>query len=63
MVNPYPVQFDVDFPTRPLGRLTTAFRVIVAIPIVVLLTMLSGEMFSDSDDRNSLVIGGAAVLK
>jgi len=62
MVNPYPVQFDVDFPTRPLGRLTTAFRVIVAIPIVVLLTMLSGEMFSDSDDRNSLVIGGAAVF-
>ena len=62
MVNSYPVQFDVDFPTRPLGRLTTALRVIVAIPIVVLLTMLSGETFSDSDDRNSLVIGGASVF-
>lgn len=63
MVRTYPVQFDVDFPSRPLDRLSTAFRFIVAIPIVVLLTMLSGEAFRDGDhERNSLVIGGAAVF-
>src|SRR6202140_3171536 len=63
MVSSYPVQFDVDFPSRPLGRLSTAFRFIVAIPIVVLLTMLSGEAFGDgNNERNSLVIGGAAVF-
>jgi hypothetical protein len=29
----YPVQFSVDYPDRPLNRLTTAFRIFVAIPI------------------------------
>src|SRR6202171_3845089 len=64
MVSNYPVQFDVDYPSRPLHRLTTAFRFLIAIPIVVVLTMLSGSTFNDSDNsaRNSLVIGGAAVV-
>ena len=64
MVSSYPVQFDVDFPSRPLDRLSTAFRFIVAIPIVVLLTMLSGEAFRDgNDERNSQAIGGATVVR
>src|ERR1700680_2640221 len=64
MVSNYPVQFDVDYPSRPLHRLTTAFRFLIAIPIVVVLTMLSGAAFNDSDNsaRNSLLIGGAAVF-
>ncbi|HET7466887.1 MAG TPA: DUF4389 domain-containing protein [Candidatus Dormibacteraeota bacterium] len=63
MVSSYPVQFDVDFPARPLGRLSTAFRFIAAIPIVVVLTMLSGAAFGDNDKaKNELVIGGAAVF-
>lgn len=63
MVSSYPVQFDVDFPSRPLDRLSTAFRFIVAIPIVILLTMLSGEAFRDGNhETNTLVIGGAAVF-
>src|ERR1700686_5070545 len=64
MISNYPVQFDVDYPSRPLHRLTTAFRFLIAIPIVVVLTMLSGATFNDSDNsaRNSLVIGGAAVF-
>ena len=31
----YPVQFSVEYPDRDLNRLTTAFRIIVAIPILV----------------------------
>src|SRR5216684_1456029 len=64
MVSSYPVQFDVDYPSRSLSRLTTAFRFIVAIPIVVVLTMLSGESFRDGDNptTTTLVIGGAAVF-
>ena len=64
MVSNYPVQFEVDYPSRPLHRLTTAFRFLIAIPIVIVLTMLSGSAFNDSDSsaRNSLVIGGAAVF-
>ena len=64
MVSNYPVQFDVDFPSRPLSRLATAFRVIFAIPIVVLLTALRGATFGDGDHgtTNAIVIGGAAVF-
>src|SRR5438094_6549796 len=64
MVSNYPVQFDVDFPSRPLDRLSTAFRLLAAIPIVVALTMLSGESFRDGghNTTNTLVIGGAAVF-
>src|SRR5438094_8069219 len=63
MVSNYPVQFDVDFPSRPLARLSTAFRLLAAIPIVIVITMLTGETFRDHDDTtNTIVIGGAAVF-
>ena len=61
MVSSYPVQFDVDFPERKLDRFTTALRLIVAIPIVIVLSLMSGQTLND-DNRNTLVIGGAAVF-
>jgi hypothetical protein len=39
----YPVQFDVQYPDRELNRLTTAFRIIVAIPILVVLGSVEGS--------------------
>jgi len=39
----YPVQFDVDYPNRDLNRLTTAFRIFMVIPIVILLGTLGGH--------------------
>jgi hypothetical protein len=63
MVSSYPVQFHVDYPSKPLGRLTTAFRLLIAIPIVIVLTMLSGQSFGDNGHaEGELVIGGAAVF-
>jgi uncharacterized protein DUF4389 len=38
----YPVQFSVEYPDRNLDRLTTAFRIIVAIPIIIVLGALGG---------------------
>ena len=32
----YPVRFSVEYPDRELNRGTTAFRLIVAIPILIL---------------------------
>jgi Domain of unknown function (DUF4389) len=43
MIQPtYPVQFSVDYPDRPLNRLTTLFRIFVAIPILIVLGAVSG---------------------
>ena len=38
----YPVQFSVEYPDRNLNRLTTAFRIIVAIPILIVLGAIGG---------------------
>jgi Domain of unknown function (DUF4389) len=65
MVSSYPVQFDVDYPARPLNRVSTAFRLLAAIPIVVVAGLLSGETFNGDANHHSMdtiVIGGAAVF-
>jgi hypothetical protein len=38
----YPVQFSVDYPDRDLNRVTTGFRIFVAIPILIVLGTVSG---------------------
>jgi hypothetical protein len=38
----YPVQFSVEYPDRNLDRATTAFRILVAIPIIIVLAALEG---------------------
>jgi hypothetical protein len=48
----YPVQFSVEYPDRQLNRLTTAFRLIVAIPIVIVAGALGGHASSYSAGRN-----------
>jgi hypothetical protein len=59
----YPVQFSVDYPDRPLNRLTTAFRIFVAIPIIIVLGTVSGGSWqSSSDDRTRWVAAGAGGL-
>ncbi len=40
---PYPVQLSVDYPDRSLNRLTSAFRIFVAIPVMILLGAVSGS--------------------
>ncbi len=37
----YPIQFAVDYPEAPLNRLTTFFRLITMIPIVVVVELVS----------------------
>ena len=38
----HPVQYTVDYPDRPLNRTTTALRLFAAIPILAVLTTVSG---------------------
>ena len=38
----YPVQFSVDYPDQPLSRLTTLFRLIMVIPIIIVVALIPG---------------------
>jgi hypothetical protein len=38
---PYAARLQIDYPTEPLSRLTTFFRPIMAIPILIVLGLLS----------------------
>src|ERR1017187_6018327 len=59
---PYPVQFSIDYPDRPLNRLTTFFRIIVIIPIAVVLGAVSGQSLQASSDSRSLAAGPGGLL-
>jgi len=57
----YPVQFTVDYPDRALNRLTTALRLLVAIPILIVLESVSGGHFS-SRSGDVVTYGAGATL-
>ena len=44
----YPVQFDVEYPEGGVNRLTALLRVILAIPIMVVITLIGGSSFNFS---------------
>lgn len=59
----YPVQFSVDYPDRALDRVTTAFRIIVSIPILVVVGTVSGGTWQWSyENGTSAVAAGAGGL-
>jgi Domain of unknown function (DUF4389) len=55
----YPVQFSVAYPDRALNRLTTFFRLFVAIPILIVLGALGGHE-SYADDRHGWTFAAGA---
>src|SRR5918996_6615115 len=58
----YPVRFSVDYPDRALNRTTTFFRLIVAIPILIVLGSVSGGTWQWSSDQGTYVAAGAGGL-
>src|SRR2546426_11194553 len=67
MKTTYPVTFTVDFPDRSLDRLTTAFRIIVAIPIAFVLSLLTGASLhyvttTDGTKETATLATGGGVL-
>jgi hypothetical protein len=56
----YPVRFSVDYPDRPLNRLTTFFRVFTAIPVLVLLCSVSGGTWQWSSRKTTSQIAAGA---
>jgi hypothetical protein len=55
----YPVQFAVDYPDRPLDRLTTLLRLFVAIPILIVLGSVAGGTWEWSTHNNGATAAGA----
>ena len=55
----YPVQFSVDYPDRPLDRLTSAFRIFTVIPIAFVLATVAGGSFQTSG-RGGAMTGAIA---
>ena len=65
MNDDYPVRFSVEYPDRPLNRLTTAFRIFTVIPIAILLGLLGGSYsggWESGGDAESVAIGGTGLL-
>jgi len=59
----YPVQFSVDYPDRPLDRLTTIFRVFMVIPIAIVLGAVDGATWQwTSNGSTAAVAAGAGGL-
>jgi len=58
----YPVQLSVDYPDRQLDRLTTAFRIFVAIPILVVLASVSGSTWDWKSGQTTMAAAGAGGL-
>ena len=56
----YPVTFSVDYPDRALNRLTTGFRIFVAIPILIVLGTVSGGTWQWSYGKGTTAVAAGA---
>jgi Domain of unknown function (DUF4389) len=60
----YPVEFSVEYPDRPLNRLTTAFRLITVIPIGIVIASIGGggTRWGSAGHTTTIALGGTAGL-
>ena len=59
----YPARLDVDYPDRPLGRLSTLFRPFMLIPIGIIYALLTGPstFSSGAHGARAVVVGGGGL--
>src|SRR5262249_61699217 len=53
----YPVQFAVDYPDRPLDRVSTFFRLVIALPILLVLASVAGGTWTWKSGNNPTAAG------
>ncbi|MEY2464128.1 MAG: hypothetical protein QOH64_2266 [Acidimicrobiaceae bacterium] len=56
----HPVGFDVEYPDRPLDRVSSFFRLLFAVPILVVLAAIGGPAFGAGSDSGGLFFIGLA---
>lgn len=59
---PYPVQYSVDYPDRPLNRLSTFFRLFLVIPIAIVLALIEGGGYAYGGGRAAGAVGAAGLV-
>jgi hypothetical protein len=59
----YALTFDVEYPDRPLNRLTSAFRIFTVLPIAILIATLGTISATGSgDDYTGFLVTGGGLL-
>ncbi len=61
-VSPYPVSLSVDYPDRPLDRLTSFFRAFTVIPIAIILDLLSSGVTIRQGPGAVIQYGGIGIV-
>ncbi|MEY2590218.1 MAG: hypothetical protein QOJ67_2202 [Acidimicrobiaceae bacterium] len=56
----HPVGFDVEYPDRPLDRVSSFFRLLFAVPILIVLAAIGGPAFGAGSDSGGLFFIGLA---
>jgi len=59
---PYPVDLDVRYPDQPRNRATAFFRLILAVPVLILLGMLTQQTSTDLSAANAASLAGGFVF-
>jgi hypothetical protein len=59
---PYPVQYSVDYPDRPLNRMTSFFRLLMVIPIAIVLLLIEGGGYASGGSEKVAGAVGLVVL-
>jgi len=62
----YPARLEIDYPDRPLNRMSTFFRIVAAIPIVIIAGLLTGASGSyshtGSQTGTTAAVGGGVLV-
>jgi uncharacterized protein DUF4389 len=60
----YPVSFSVEYPDRPLNRLTTAFRIFTVIPIAIVLAAIGDYQanWGGGNEARGVAVGGGLLV-
>jgi hypothetical protein len=63
-MNEHPVSYSVEYPDRPLNRLTSGLRIFTVIPILILLGTIFGyqDQWGGGDAAGGVAIGGTGLL-
>jgi hypothetical protein len=58
----YPVAYDVEYPDRPLNRLTTGLRIFTGIPIAIVLATVGGGSYGWGYENGGAAAGAGGLL-